>query len=344
MNKLELITKDLKEVIGLEELNNKINNNEEIKAYWGTAPTGKPHIGYLVPMIKIAHLLKAECNVIILFADLHAFLDTMKSSFEVLDHRTKYYEIIIKGLLKCLNVDISKLSFVKGSDYQLSKEYTLDVYKMMSKITVDAAQKGGAEVVKQSNNPLLSGMIYPILQVLDEVYLKTDIQLGGVDQRKIFMMSRDHLHKIGYKSNIHLMNQMIPNLTGKTNDEKMSSSEINSKIDLLDNPKNIKKKINKAFLEPQKTDSPLFIFIRYVIFPIIELKDEKQFIINRDEKYGGIILISSYDELISEYELANITPPDIKLGVSDFLINLLEPLRNECDTDTVNDLIKLAYC
>ena len=55
-------------------------------------------------------------------------------------------------------------------------------------------------------------------------------------------------------------------------------------------------------------------------------------------------MVSSYDELISVYELDNITPPDIKLGVSDFLINLLEPLRNECDTDTVNDLIKLAYC
>jgi tyrosyl-tRNA synthetase len=225
MNKLGLITKDLKEIIGLEELEKKINNNEEIKAYWGTAPTGKPHIGYLVPIIKIAHLLQADCNVIILFADLHAFLDAMKSTFKTLNFRTKYYEIIIKGLLKCLNVDISKLSFIKGTDYQLSKEYTLDVYKMMAKITVDAAQKGGAEVVKQSNNPLLSGMIYPILQVLDEVYLKTDIQLGGVDQRKIFMMSRDHLHKIGYKSNIHLMNQMIPNLCGKTSDEKMSSSD-----------------------------------------------------------------------------------------------------------------------
>jgi tyrosyl-tRNA synthetase len=294
-------------------------------------------------MIKIAHLLKADCNVKILFADLHAFLDAMKSSFEILDHRTKYYEIIIKGLIKCLNIDISKLSFVKGTDYQLSKEYTLDVYKMMSKITVDATQKGGAEVVKQSNNPLLSGMIYPILQVLDEVYLKTDIQLGGVDQRKIFMMSRDHLHKLGYKSNIHLMNQMIPNLTGKTNDEKMSSSDVNSKIDLLDTPKNIKKKINKAFLEPQNTDCPLFTFIKYVIFPIIELEGKSSFIINRDEKWGGVIIVNSYDELVSEYEQNNITPPDIKLGVSDFLINLLEPLRNECDNDIVRDLINLAY-
>lgn len=98
--KLDLITKDLHEIIGLSELENKINNNEEISAYWGTAPTGKSHVGYLVPMIKIAHLLKADCKVTILFADLHAYLDSMKTSFELLDYRTKYYEFVIKGLLQ----------------------------------------------------------------------------------------------------------------------------------------------------------------------------------------------------------------------------------------------------
>lgn len=343
MSKLELITKDLKEVIGLKELEEKINSGKELSAYWGTAPTGKPHVGYLVPMIKIAHLLKADCNVKILFADLHAFLDAMKSTFEQLDYRTKYYEFIIKGLLECLNVDITKLEFVKGSEYQLSKEYTLDVYKLMSKITLDAAQKGGAEVVKQSENPLLSGMVYPILQVLDEVYLKTDIELGGVDQRKIFMMSRDHLHKLGYKPNIHLMNQMIPNLTGKSIDEKMSSSDINSKIDLLDTPKDIKKKINKAYLEPKNIDCPLFMFIRYVVFPILELKNEI-FIINRDEKWGGPMTFNDYEDLTNNYIKDKVTPPDIKLGITDFLIKLLEPLKIKFDNNNeIQQIIKIAY-
>ncbi len=343
MSKIELITKDLKEVIGMKELEEKINSGKELSAYWGTAPTGKPHVGYLVPMIKIAHLLKADCKVKVLFADLHAFLDAMKTSFELLDYRTKYYEFIIKGLLECLNVDTTKLIFVKGSDYQLSKEYTLDVYKLMSKITLDAAQKGGAEVVKQSENPLLGGLVYPILQVLDEVYLKTDIELGGVDQRKIFMMSRDQLHKIGYSPNIHLMNQMIPSLTGKSNDEKMSSSEVNSKIDLLDSPKDIKKKINKAFLEPKNIDSPLFMFIRYVIFPILELKNEI-FIINRDEKWGGKMEFNNYEELIKLYENDEISPPDIKLGVSDFLINFLKPLKEKYDNDLhIKEIEKIAY-
>ena len=41
------------------------------------------------------------------------------------------------------------------------------------------------------------------------------------------------------------MNPMVPGLTG----EKMSSSEVDSKIDLIDSEKSVKKKINKVFCE-----------------------------------------------------------------------------------------------
>ena len=275
LEKIEIIKENLAEVIGSQDLEKIINEGKNLKVYWGTSPTGKPHLGYFLPMIKIAQLVKAGCEVTILFADLHAYLDSMKTSWELLDYRTKYYEHLIKQLLLLFNVDLNKIKFVRGSEYQLTKEYTIDVYKLMSKITVDSAQKGGAEVVKQSDNPLLSGLIYPILQILDEVYLKTDAELGGLDQRKIFMMSRDHLHKIGYKSNIHLMNPMIPNITAKNNNEKMSSSEPNSKIDLLDNPKSIKKKINKAWSEPKNPENGLFTFLKNAIFPIMILKNIK---------------------------------------------------------------------
>jgi tyrosyl-tRNA synthetase len=36
----------------------------------GTAPTGRPHCGYFVPMIKIAQLLAADCEVVCLIADM----------------------------------------------------------------------------------------------------------------------------------------------------------------------------------------------------------------------------------------------------------------------------------
>ena len=70
------------------------------------------------------------------------------------------------------------------------------------------AKKAGAEVVKQVDHPLLSGLLYPGLQALDEEYLKVDCQFGGVDQRKIFTFAEKYLPQLGYAKRIHLMNPM----------------------------------------------------------------------------------------------------------------------------------------
>ena len=75
----------------------------------------------------------------------------------------------------------------------------MDVYKLCSVVSEHDAKKAGAEVVKQSDNAPLSGLLYPILQVLDEEYLKVDCQFGGLDQRKLFAAAKEWLPKLGYK-------------------------------------------------------------------------------------------------------------------------------------------------
>ena len=45
------------------------------------------------------------------------------------------------------------------------REYTLDMYRLSSLVTEHDAKKAGAEVVKQVSHPLLSGLLYPGLQV-----------------------------------------------------------------------------------------------------------------------------------------------------------------------------------
>jgi len=45
--------------------------------------------------------------------------------------------------------------------------------------------------VKQVDNPTLSGLIYPLLQALDEEALDVHAQFGGVDQRKIFTLATE---------------------------------------------------------------------------------------------------------------------------------------------------------
>lgn len=52
----------MQEVLGEDKLK-AILKERELKIYWGTATTGKPHIAYFVPMSKIADFLKAGCEV-----------------------------------------------------------------------------------------------------------------------------------------------------------------------------------------------------------------------------------------------------------------------------------------
>lgn len=64
--KQQMITRNLQEVLGEDRLA-AVLKERDLKIYWGTATTGKPHIAYFVPMSKIADFLKAGCEVGLLF-------------------------------------------------------------------------------------------------------------------------------------------------------------------------------------------------------------------------------------------------------------------------------------
>jgi len=339
--KYNLITKNLQEVLGGEEIK-KLLQERDLKLYWGTAPTGKPHVGYLVPLTKIADFLAAGCHVTVLFADLHAYLDNMKAPWELLKFRTKYYEILIKATLKSIGVPFDeKLKFVNGTDYELSEKYTLDLYKLSAMVTAHDAKKAGAEVVKQSDAPPLSGLLYPGLQALDEEYLDVDAQFGGVDQRKIFVFAEEYLPKLGYKKRYHLMNKMVGGLTGG----KMSSSDPNSKIDLLDDAKQVEKKLKKAFCEEGNIENnPILAFIKNVLIPINSLSSGKEsFVITRPEKFGGNTTYETYEELEKAFADKQIHPGDLKMSAANALNALLEPIRKEFESPERQELIKNAY-
>eukprot|EP00911_Craspedida_sp_UC1_P000605 UC1_evm1s462 len=264
-DKFALITRGLQEWTKDKIIMDVLKAERDLKVYWGTATTGKPHLAYFVPMSKISDFLRAGCEVTILLADVHAYLDNMKAPWELVHHRVEYYKASVIGMLTAIGVSVEKLKFVVGSSYQLGKDFTLDGLKMCTITSQHDAQKAGAEVVKQTASPPLSGLIYPLYQWLDEEYLGCDAQFGGVDQRKIFMGAEKYLPKLGYKQRAHLMNKMVPGLTGG----KMSSSEANSKIDLLDSEADVKRKLKKVFCEQGNVEvNPLLDWIESVFFLI----------------------------------------------------------------------------
>ena len=132
-----------------------------------------------MPAIKIAQFLAAGCEVTILLADIHGFLDNLKAPIELVEQRVHFYRYVITEMLRAVGVSTEKLRFVQGSSYQKSPEYIMDLYKLASLVSEHDAKKAGAEIVKQTANAPLSGLLYPILQVLDEQHLGVDAQFGG---------------------------------------------------------------------------------------------------------------------------------------------------------------------
>ncbi len=320
--RLELIKRNTEEILGVKELIGLLAKKKKPVVYWGTATTGKPHIGYLLPALKIADFLKAGFHVKILLADLHAALDNV--AWTVVEKRYNYYAKIIPLLIKSIGVDTKELEMVKGSEMQLKPEYMYDVLQMSSHVSIHDATKAAAEVVKIGDNPKLSGIIYPIMQAVDEQYLGVDCQLGGTDQRKIMVLARENLPKIGYNSRIEIMNPLIPGLIGK----KMSSSDLKSKIDLLDEEEEIKSKMKNAECVAGNPDNGVMAFLKYVLMTIKHDKKEK-FVVKRDKKYGGDLHYTTYEQVEKDFKEKKLHPLDLKNAVAEEIADILKPIQKE---------------
>ncbi len=334
--KFKLITRNSQEVVTEKELKDLLKKKKKPAVYLGWSITGRPHIGYYVPVIKLGDFLKAGFKVKVLLADLHGALDNCP--WELLDKRYEYYKITIRGMFKSIGADLKNFEFVKGSDFQMDKKYMFDVLKMSTFTSLHDCKKASSEVVKQSDNPKLSGLIYPIMQSLDEVYLNVDIQYGGLDQRKILMFARENLPKLGYKRRVEFMTPLIP---GLTQSGKMSASVEHSKVDLLDTKDIIKKKINKAYCpEGVVKENGVLAFCRYVIF-VLKEDNGQEFVIKRPEKYGGDLHYKTYKELEKDFAAKKLHPMDLKMALVEEIDKLLEPIRK--DMKGKEKLIKEGY-
>jgi tyrosyl-tRNA synthetase len=346
---LDVICHNLAEIIDPDAIIPKIlESSIPLRIYWGTATTGKPHLGYLVPLIKIVQFMSVGVDLTILLADLHAMLDSLKSSAELITARTDFYRfiltVIIQRIREMIGVGVgtgngkgegNEPSIVVGSSFQKSPEYTMDLFKLMSVTSCKNAQRAGAEVVKQSKDPLLSSMVYPLMQCLDEVYLKCDVQFGGVDQRKLFMFSRDSISQIGYNKCAYLMNPLIPGLT-KTG--KMSSSEPNSKIDFDDSDEVIREKFMKAFsVEGQVENNGLLAITKYIIFELFPTG----ITVTREEKYGGNVTYATYKALEDDFAAGKLASADLKPTLSRLVIDIISPIRQALQSNA--DLVTRAY-
>ena len=315
--RLELVRRNSVEVVTEDELRTLLETEDRPTAYVGYEPSGEIHIGHMMTVQKLMDLQEAGFNVIVLLADVHAYLNE-KGDFERISEIAEYNR---KAFI-ALGLDESKTKFVVGSEFQLDREYVLDLLRLSRITTLNRARRSMDEVSRRKEDPMVSQMIYPLMQALDIAHLGVDLAVGGMDQRKIHMLARENLPKLGYKAPICLHTPIIVGLDG----QKMSSSKGNY-ISVRDPEDVVERKILKAYCpKGQLDENPIIQIVRYYIMPRFG-----SILIEREERYGGDVEYDSFEKLAEDYKSGKLHPLDLKKAVAKYLNKILENVREKLE-------------
>jgi tyrosyl-tRNA synthetase len=272
-------------------------------------------LGHVITVNKLLDMQAEGFEVTVLLADLHAYLN-QKGTLEKVRELASYNKRCFEAL------GLTSARYVYGSDFELEEDYTLNVLKLARETTLNRAKRSMDEISRSAQNPVVSQMVYPLMQAIDIATLGIDIAVGGIDQRKIHMLARDTLPKLGLNSPVCIHTPILIGLDGK----KMSSSKGNY-ISVDESEEVIRKKIGGAYCPAGKEGNPILSLYKYFIFPAVD-REGKEMVIERPRKFGGDISYKSYEELERDFAKKEVHPMDLKNCAADFLDRLLVNARN----------------
>ena len=327
MDKYKIITKNTAELVTSEELK-KVLKKQKPRGYIGFEPSGTVHIGWKICTNKIKDFLNCGFDFTILLADWHAYInDKLDGDIEKIKLCGKYME----DCFAAMGIDKNKVKFVYASDYVNDANYW-ELVLRVSKATSVARVKRAMNIMGRTEDDAekdLSKLFYPAMQVSDIFYLDLDVAYGGMDQRHAHMLARDVSKKIDKKPPVAIHTPLLTGLqAGGRMDPaeiKMSKSKPDSMISIHDKPDTVKNKMKKAYCPEKKFEgNPVLELCRYVIFPELE---NKAFLINRPNKFGGNLEFKSYEELEKAY-INGLHPLDLKNAAASYINQILEPVQN----------------
>jgi len=343
--RLNLIKQVGEEIISEEELKKLLESGEQLIAYDGFEPSGQMHIAQgLLRTININKMVKAGIKFKMLVADWHAWANNkMGGDLGKIQTIGKYF---IETWKAC-GMDLNNVEFVWASHVVRDDKYWKLVLQIARTNTlrrfVRTAEIMGRE---ESMNLTAAQIIYPCMQAADIFTLGAKITELGMDQRKVNMLAREVGPILGFWKPIVVSHHMLMGLQQnkmeedgkskieKTIEMKMSKSKPDSAIFMTDSEEDIKRKINKAYCpEGETVDNPVLEYYKYIIFESLDRLRMEQVIIDRSEKFGGPIILNSYENLEKMFSGKQIHPQDLKLTLANLLNKLVEPVRKHFEQD-----------
>ncbi|WP_408957656.1 tyrosine--tRNA ligase [Natrinema sp. 74] len=325
MDAYELLTRNAEEVVTDEEVRDLADEPAGKRAYVGYEPSGVLHLGHLLTANKLIDLQEAGMEVVVLLADVHAYLNGKGTFEEIRDIAEQ-----MKAQFLAYGLDEDNAEFVYGSEFQLDEEYVLDLHALEVGTTMNRAQRAMAEI-QGDETAKVSHLVYPLMQTLDIEYLDLDLAVGGLDQRKVHMLAREKLPDLDYEVRPALHTPIVADLT--SGEGKMSSSE-GITISMEDSTEDVEEKVNSAYCPPTRDpepdddgnerENPVLELFEYHVFPRFE-----EVVVERPEKYGGDLTYEEFESLAEDLESGDLHPADAKGTLASYLDELIAPGREK---------------
>lgn len=359
--RFDLITRNVEEVLTPEDLMQFLENGVKLKHYIGFEISGKVHLGTgLVTGQKIADLQKAKVDCSQYLATWHAWINNkLGGDLDVIRKSADYFKEGLKAGIEIMGGDPEKVKYVNADElYHNNDEYWLSVIDISKKLTLARALRAITIMGRKEGDSVpLAGLLYAPMQVADIFIQDINIAHAGIDQRKAQIIAREvaeklHIHPLKINGKIvkpvalhgHLiLGLQKPKIWPVPEDKmqelwsemKMSKSVVGSAVYIHDSPDEIRQKINNAFCPAKILEfNPILDWSKHLIF----VKEKAVLKIDRPEKFGGNVEYDSYLKLESDFAEGKLHPMDLKKGVGDYIVNLLEPARKRFEKPAIKKL------
>ncbi|MBP8599791.1 tyrosine--tRNA ligase [Patescibacteria group bacterium] len=239
----ELLTRGVNEVIVKEKLREKLLSGQILRVKLGIDPTStKIHLGRSVPLLKLRDFQELGHQAIFIVGDFTGVIgDTSDKESE---RPMLTLEQVEKNMKEYFNqagkiLDLERCEFHYNSEWLDKLGYR--------EIATQADQFSVAEFIARDNirrrleagsRVSLREVLYPLMQGYDSVAVRSQVELGGTDQRFNLLAGRTLQTYYGQEPQDIIMTELIEGTDGR----KMSSSWGNT-INLVDDPQTMYAKV-----------------------------------------------------------------------------------------------------
>jgi tyrosyl-tRNA synthetase len=350
--RVELISKNVDEVLVADELRSLLDAGGPLQHYIGFEISGQIHLGTgLMCMSKVRDLQAAGVTCRVFLADWHTWINEKLGGDLAVIRRIAvgYFAEGMRSCLAALGGDPHALQVVLASEvYEQDPSYWFTVLEV-SKHTTLARMQRSISIMGRSLGESVdcAKLFYPAMQAADIFAQGVQIAQAGTDQRKAHVIARDvatqlttnRVHDGAGKviKPVAIHHHLLPSLkkppvwpvpVENQRDVwvalKMSKSEPGSAIFIHDSPDDIRAKVKKAFCPPEEVEfNPVLEWARHLVFAV----SGGPLSVDRPAEHGGPLEFASFEELSSTFGSGGLHPVDLKNAVADHLVELLAPVR-----------------